>query len=62
MSTLFRFVLVGSGNISRTYFLAVQALGAPTITGLVSRSPESAGVSGNVVIDRCPQWGQLGAL
>jgi len=50
MSNLFRFVLVGSGNISRTYFQAVQALGAATITGLVSRSQESAGVSDNIEI------------
>lgn len=38
METPFRFVIIGSGNICRTYFQAIQHVKQATITGLVSRS------------------------
>ena len=38
METPFRFVIIGSGSICRTYFQAIQHVKQATITGLVSRS------------------------
>lgn len=38
MKDIFRFVIIGSGNISRTYFQAIQNLKDAAIVGLVSRN------------------------
>lgn len=49
MEPVFRFVLIGSGNISRSYFQALDNIGGAEIVGVVSRHPERAeGIPGGI--------------
>lgn len=43
MNKVFKFVIVGSGNICRTYFQAIQNINKIAITGIVSRSHNRPG-------------------
>ena len=49
MEPLFRFVLVGSGNISRSYFQAIDNIHGAEIIGVISRNPDQAGAFGQGV-------------